>query len=120
MLFSKEHEWIVTEGDIATIGITTYAANQLGDIVFVDLLPAVGTVLKAHDPFAVAESVKAASDVYLPVSGEIIEINETLEGNPDLVNADAEGEGWFVRIRISDPSELEGLMSKEEYQAFIA
>ena len=119
MYYSKEHEWVSVDGDCATIGITAYAANQLGDVVYVEL-PSVGVVFKAHDPFAVAESVKAASDVYLPISGEIIEINESLDASPDLVNADAEAEGWFVRVRISDPSELEGLMSKEEYQAFIS
>jgi glycine cleavage system H protein len=118
MLFSKEHEWIVVEGDIATIGITSYAADQLGDIVYVDL-PAEGASFKAHDPFAVAESVKAASDVYIPVSGVVIEINSNLEDSPDLVNTDAEAEGWFVRVRIEDPSQLEGLMSKEEYEQFI-
>ncbi len=119
MRFTKDHEWVRVEGSVATFGITDHAQDQLGDIVFVEL-PSVGTVLAQGDEAAVVESVKAASEVYAPVSGEVTEINGELEGNPGLVNKEAQGGGWFAKIALSAPEEFEGLMSEAEYQAFLA
>ena len=116
--FTDEHEWIEVEGEIATVGITDYAQGQLGDIVFVEL-PAEGAKFEKGDDAAVVESVKAASDVYAPVSGEVVEVNGALEEEPALVNSDAEEEGWFFRMRLSDPSELEGLMDETAYNKFL-
>lgn len=116
--FTEDHEWIDLDGDIATVGITEYAQEQLGDVVFVEL-PEPGRVVSKGDDAAVVESVKAASDVYAPVSGEIIEGNADLEGEPSLVNSDAEGDGWFFRMTLSDTSELDGLMSEAAYAAFV-
>ena len=115
--FTEEHEWIDVDGESATVGITDYAQEQLGDIVFVEL-PEVGTVVEKGKDAAVVESVKAASDVYAPISGEVMEANAALEDDPALVNSDAEGEGWFFRLTISDSSELEGLMDSKAYQSF--
>lgn len=117
--FTDEHEWIDVEGEIATVGITDYAQEQLGDIVFVEL-PAEGTNFDKGDDAAVVESVKAASDVYAPISGEVIEANGALEDEPALVNSDAEEDGWFFKLRITDPSELEGLMTEAAYKKFVA
>ncbi|NMM44603.1 glycine cleavage system protein GcvH [Rhodospirillaceae bacterium KN72] len=117
--FSEEHEWIEVDGDVATVGITDHAQEQLGDIVFVDL-PEVGTELNKDDEAGVVESVKAASEVYAPIGGEIVEVNDTLTDNPALVNEDAEGDGWFFKIKIADPGELDDLMSEAEYKDFIA
>ena len=119
MKFSEEHEWISLDGDIATIGITDYAQEQLGDVVYVEL-PQVGKRVKPGDDMAVVESVKAASEVYAPVSGEVTAVNEALSDAPDAVNTDALGAGWFVKIRLSDPSELDKLMDQAAYAAFIA
>ncbi len=119
MKFSEEHEWIRLDGEIATVGITDYAQAQLGDVVYVEL-PAIGKQVKQGDEMAVVESVKAASEVYAPVSGEVAEVNETLSDAPDAVNADALGAGWFVKIKLSDPSELDKLMDEAAYSAFIA
>ena len=116
--FTDEHEWIQVEGEIATVGITDYAQGQLGDIVFVEL-PAEGATFEKGDDAAVVESVKAASDVYAPVSGEVVEVNGALEEEPALVNSDAEEEGWFFRMRLGDPSELEGLMDEAAYNKFL-
>jgi glycine cleavage system H protein len=116
--YSEEHEWIRVEGDEGVIGITDYAQEQLSDVVYVEL-PEVGDTFGQDDVFAVVESVKAASDVYMPVSGEILEINEALEDSPELVNQDPFGEAWFVRIAIADPAELEGLIDAEAYKAFV-
>ncbi|NJM51509.1 MAG: glycine cleavage system protein GcvH [Sphingomonadales bacterium] len=116
--FTEEHEWIDVDGDVATVGITDYAQEQLGDIVFAEV-PASGTQLKKGGDAAVVESVKAASDVYAPVSGEVLEGNDALEGDPALVNSDPEGEGWFFKLTLSDPSELEGLMNAAAYKAFV-
>lgn len=116
--FTKDHEWVAVEGDIATIGITGYAAEQLGDVVYVEL-PEVGKAIKATDGFAVVESVKAASDVYAPVSGEVIEANSELEGAPETVNASAEQDGWFVKLKLSNPSELDGLMDEAAYKSYL-
>ncbi len=116
--YSEEHEWIRVEGDVAVIGITDHAQEQLGDVVFIDL-PAVGTAVEKGGDAAVVESVKAASDVYAPLTGEIVEVNSALEDDPAKVNADAEGDGWFVKIKIADTSELEGLMDADAYKAFV-
>jgi glycine cleavage system H protein len=115
--YTKEHEWIRVEGDSATVGITDYAQAQLGDVVFVEV-PEAGRQLAKGAEAAVVESVKAASDVYAPISGEVSEGNQALVDQPDLVNTDAEGEGWFFRLRLSDPSELDGLMDQNAYRAF--
>lgn len=117
--FTEEHEWIDVDGDIATVGISDFAQQQLGDIVFVEL-PEEGKSVGKGDDAAVVESVKAASDVYAPVSGEVVEANGALEGEPALVNSDAEGEGWFFKLRLSDAFELEGLMDAAAYEAFVA
>jgi glycine cleavage system H protein len=115
--FSEEHEWVRVDGDTATCGISEYAQVQLGDVVFVDL-PTTGTDVNKDDDCAVVESVKAASDVYAPVSGEVVEVNDALETDPGLVNSDAQGDGWFFKIKISDVSELEGLMDESAYAEF--
>ena len=120
--YTEEHEWIRTDGEagadtVATVGITDFAQNQLGDIVFVEVPEAGRQVAKGGDA-AVVESVKAASDVYAPVSGEVVEGNSALTDDPSLVNNDPEGEGWFFKIRLSDPSELEGLMDADAYKSF--
>ena len=116
--FTDEHEWIDVEGDSATVGITDYAQEQLGDIVFVEL-PDVGTMLDKGGDAAVVESVKAASDVYAPISGEVTEGNSALEDDPALVNSSPEEEGWFFRMTIGDKAELEGLMDDKGYKAFV-
>jgi len=117
LYFTKEHEWIRVEGDTATVGITDFAQAQLGDVVFVEV-PEAGRQLIKGGEAAVVESVKAASDVYAPVSGEVVEGNQALVDAPDLVNTDAEGEGWFFRLRLSNTSELDGLMDADAYKAF--
>ena len=117
LYFTQDHEWISVDGPIATVGITDFAQGQLGDVVFVEL-PAAGTQVAKGKEAAVVESVKAASDVYAPVSGQVTEANPALEGEPALVNTSAQGEGWFFKLTLSDPSELEGLMDREAYQAF--
>ena len=116
--FTDQHEWVRVEGDTATIGITDYAQEQLGDVVYVEL-PEVGKSVAAGDEAAVVESVKAASEVYAPVSGEIIEVNGDLEGAPGGVNEDAMGRGWFVKLKLSDSSELAKLMDEDTYKAFV-
>jgi len=117
--FTQDHEWIDVEGEVGTVGITEYAQGQLGDIVFVDV-PADGRDLSKGDEAAVVESVKAASDVYTPASGRVLEGNPALADDPSLVNSDAEGEGWFFRLTLSDSSELEELMDEGAYEAFVA
>lgn len=116
--FTDEHEWIDVEGETATVGITDYAQEQLGDIVFVEL-PGVGTMLDKGGDAAVVESVKAASDVYSPITGEVTEANGALEEDPALVNSSPEEDGWFFRLSISDSSELKGLMDENAYKAFV-
>lgn len=116
--FTKEHEWIRVDGDVATIGISAHAQEQLGDIVFAEVPDAGRHVTKGQEA-AVVESVKAASDVYAPVSGEVIEGNQALVDDPALVNSDPEGEGWFFRLKLEDPSELDGLMSENDYQDWV-
>ncbi|MEE2968804.1 MAG: glycine cleavage system protein GcvH [Pseudomonadota bacterium] len=115
--YTKDHEWVRVEGDAAIIGISDFAQEQLGDVVFVEL-PAIGKQFKQGDEAAVIESVKAASEVYAPVGGEVVEINLPLGDNPGLVNEAPTGEGWFLKIRISDTSELDALMDENAYQKF--
>lgn len=118
MRFSKDHEWVKVEGGVATIGITSYAQEQLGDVVFVEL-PTVGKKVKAGEEAAVVESVKAASEVYAPVSGEVTDVNGALADTPALVNEDAEGKGWFMKIKLADPKEVDALMDAAAYKTFI-
>jgi len=117
--FTQDHEWISVEGDSATVGITDYAQAQLGDVVFVEVPPA-GTEVAKGKEAAVVESVKAASDVYAPVSGTVTEANSELEADPSLVNTSPEGSGWFFKLTLANPGELEGLMDETAYKAFVA
>ena len=117
--FTTEHEWIEVDGEVGTVGITEYAAGQLGDVVFVEV-PAEGRTIAKGDEAATVESVKAASDVYAPASGTVLEGNDALDGNPELVNQDPEGEGWFYRVTLSDPDEVDELMDETAYEAFVA
>jgi len=117
MRFTEEHEWILVDGDVATCGVSEYAQEQLGDVVFVEL-PEIGREVGKDEECAVVESVKAASDIFAPAGGEVIEVNDALEADPGLVNSDAQGEGWFFKLKISDASELEGLMDEAAYSEF--
>ena len=119
MRFTKDHEWIELEGDVATVGITAYAAEQLGDVVFVET-PEVGRTVKAGDAFAVVESVKAASDVYAPISGEVIEANSGLSEAPETVNAAPEAGGWFAKVKVANAGEVEALMDRAAYEAYLS
>ena len=119
MRFTKDHEWVRLEGDVATVGISKHAADALGDVVFVEV-PETGKTLSAKDSFAVVESVKAASDVYAPVSGEVVEANDALSTAPETVNADPEAGGWFAKVKVADASEYEALMDRDAYEAFLA
>src|SRR5271155_39019 len=112
MRFTTDHEWVTVDGDIATIGVTAYAADQLGDVVFVET-PPVGKTVKAGDDLAVIESVKAASDVYAPVSGEVVAANEALSDTPETVNQQPEGAGWFAKLKLTNPAEVEALMDRK-------
>jgi glycine cleavage system H protein len=118
-LYTSDHEWLRVEGDVATVGITDYAQQQLGDVVFAEL-PKVGRQIKKGEAAAVVESVKAASDVYAPVSGEVIAANDALAGEPGLINSDAGGKGWFFKIKLANTSELDGLMDEAAYKAHTA
>jgi glycine cleavage system H protein len=117
--YSKDHEWVRVEGDIATVGISNYAQEQLGDVVYVEL-PEVGRAVGQSQEAAVVESVKAASEVYAPVSGEVVEVNQALEDDPALVNGDPTGEGWFLKLRMSAPGELDGLMDEAAYADYVS
>ena len=117
--YSKDHEWVRVEGDVGTVGISDYAQEQLGDVVYVEL-PEVGRTVAQNEEAAVVESVKAASEVYAPVSGEVVEANQALEDDPSLVNSDPTGEGWFLKLRLSAPGELDGLMDDAAYADYIA
>ena len=117
--YTREHEWVSVVGDEATIGITQYAADQLGDIVFVEL-PGPGRVVAQFATFGVVESVKAVSDLFAPVSGEVIAANEALAGQPEVVNTDPYDDGWMVRVRITDPSQLDGLLDAAAYEKLVA
>jgi glycine cleavage system H protein len=118
LYFTKEHEWIRVEGDVATVGISDHAQEALGDIVFAEV-PDGGRSVSKGDDAAVVESVKAASDVYAPVSGDVIEGNSALADDPSLINRDPEGEGWFFKLKLSDPSELDGLMGEADYREWV-
>lgn len=117
--FTKDHEWIDLDGEVATIGITDYAQGQLGDVVFVEL-PEIGRTLAAGDDAAVVESVKAASDVYAPIDGEVVAGNEAVVDDPSLVNTDPTGEGWFFRMRVTDAGQLDELLDEDAYAAYVA
>lgn len=117
--YTEDHEWLKIDGDTATVGITVHAQEALGDVVFVDL-PSVGTTLAQKETAGVVESVKAAADVYMPVSGEVIEVNEALRDDPSLANTDPLGTGWFFKVRMSDASQLHALMDETSYSAFSA
>ncbi len=116
--YSKDHEWVRVEGDIAVIGITDFAQGQLGDIAFVDV-PTVGETLDQDEIFGSIEAVKAVSDAFMPVSGEVVEFNDELENEPQRVNEDPYGEGWMVKVKMSNPAEVEGLMDAQAYNAAI-
>ena len=116
--FTKDHEWIRVDGDLAVVGVTDYAQLQLGDVVYVEL-PEIGRRVEKGKEAAVVESVKAASEVYAPVSGEVAEINEMLTTDPATVNADPMGDGWFIKLRLDDPKELDSLMDEEGYKRFV-
>ena len=118
LYFTKEHEWIRVEGDVATVGISDHAQEALGDIVFAEA-PESGRALTKGQEAAVVESVKAASDVYSPVGGEVIEGNAAIADDPSVINRDPEGEGWFFKLKLSDPSELEGLMTEADYREWV-
>ena len=115
--YTEDHEWLKTEGGIATVGITVHAQDALGDVVFVEL-PEVGATFAQKDNAGVVESVKAAADVYMPVSGEVIEVNEALRDDPSLANSDPLGAGWFFKVKLSDPAQLDALMDETSYTAF--
>ncbi|NBN98787.1 MAG: glycine cleavage system protein GcvH [Flavobacteriia bacterium] len=116
--YTKEHEWILIEGDVATIGITDFAQGELGDIVYVEI-ETIGETLSKEEVFGSVEAVKTVSDLFMPVSGEILEFNETLEGNPEAVNKDPYGEGWMIKVRVSDLGEVDSLMDAEAYQSLV-
>jgi glycine cleavage system H protein len=116
--YSKEHEWVATEETVATIGITDYAQDQLGEIVYVEL-PAVGDKISKDDAFGVVESVKAVSDIYAPVSGIVVEVNQELPESPEMINEDPYGDGWLVKVKVSDPSELDDLLDNDEYEELV-
>ena len=116
--YTNEHEWISVEGEVATVGITSFAQGELGDIVFVEI-ETEGETLGKGDTFGTIEAVKTVSDLFMPVGGEVLEINPLLESAPELVNKDPYGEGWLIRISIADPAELDGLLSADEYQSML-
>ena len=116
--YTKDHEWVRVDGGVATVGITAYAAEQLGDVVFVEL-PKVGKAIEKGGEAAVVESVKAASEVYAPISGEVVEVNAALEAEPATVNADAAGAGWFMKLKIKNAAELKDLMTEADYQTYV-
>ena len=117
--YTKDHEYVRVEGDSAVVGISDYAQEQLGDVVYVEL-PAVGKTLDKGAEAAVVESVKAASEVYAPVSGEVVEVNGELEGAPGAINEDPAGQGWFLKLKLKNPSEVEELMTEEQYREYVA
>jgi glycine cleavage system H protein len=117
--YSNEHEWVLVDGDVATIGITDFAQDQLGEVVYVDL-PDEGESVSAGDTFGEIESVKSVSELFAPVTGEIVEVNSGLSDAPETVNADAHGAGWMIKVRLEDSSEVDALMSSDEYESFLA
>lgn len=116
--YTKEHEWIKVEGDVATIGITDFAQGELGDIVYVEI-ETVGETLEAEEVFGTVEAVKTVSDLFMPVSGEILEFNDGLEGDPEQVNSDPYGKGWMIKVKMSDPSQVEGLLTAAAYEELV-
>jgi len=116
--YTKDHEWISVEGDVATVGVTDFAQSELGDIVFVDISTG-GQTINQHEVFGTVEAVKTVSDLYMPVSGEILEVNDHLSGTPESVNSDPYGSGWMVRMRLTDASQVDALMSADDYKAMI-
>jgi glycine cleavage system H protein len=118
LYYTKDHEWVRVEGDIAYIGITEFAQKELGDIVYVDI-PSKGKQVAQHEVFGTVEAVKTVSDLFMPLTGEVLELNEQLDGAPELVNSDPYGEGWMIKCSIANPSEVEGLMSAETYQGLV-
>ena len=119
LFYTKDHEWVCIEGAAATVGITDYAQEQLGELVFVEL-PVIGKQINAHDEIAIVESSKAASDVYSPVTGKVIEVNEELESRPELINEDCYKGGWIAKLQLTDPKALEDLMDTEQYKQYVA
>lgn len=117
--YSKDHEWILVEGDVATIGITDYAQQSLGDVVYVDL-PRVGDNFGSHEAFGSVESVKAVSEIFTPVAGEVTEVNDDLNDTPEVVNNDAYGDGWMLKIKMENPNEADGMLSAEEYEEYLS
>jgi glycine cleavage system H protein len=117
--YSKEHEWVAAEESVATIGITDFAQEQLGEIVYVEL-PGVGDKISKDDTFGSVESVKAASEVYAPISGTVVEVNQELPESPEMINEDPYGDGWLIKVKISDAAELDDLLDSEEYEDFVA
>jgi glycine cleavage system H protein len=118
MRFTKDHEWVELDGDIATVGITAYAADQLGDVVFVEV-PDIGKTLKPGDSMAVVESVKAASDVYAPIAGEVVEANGELPNTPEMVNQDPENSAWIARVKVADKGQIDALMDRAAYETYL-
>ncbi len=118
LLYTKDHEWILVEGDIATIGITDFAQNELGDIVYIDI-NTIGKTVQQHDVFGTVEAVKTVSDLFIPVTGTVLEINEALNNSPELVNTDAYGKGWIVKIKIAEVSQVTSLLHVNDYKALI-
>jgi glycine cleavage system H protein len=116
--YSKEHEWVLVESDVAIIGITEYAQDELGDIVYVEL-PQVGEKISKDDPFGSVESVKAVSDIFAPISGSVLEVNDTLPDSPETINEDPYGDGWMIKVQMTDKDELKDLMSSEDYTEYI-
>lgn len=116
--YSREHEWVLVEGDTAIVGISDYAQNEQGDVVYVEF-PEVGEKISKDDPFGAVESVKAVSDLYAPVSGSVTEVNDALNDTPELINEDPYGDGWIIKVKMSDPSELDDLMTADEYNEYI-
>lgn len=117
--YSKDHEWVAVNGDIATIGITDYAQSSLGDVVYVDL-PRAGDKFDSHEAFGSVESVKAVSEVFTPISGEVVEVNESLNDSPEIVNSDPYGDAWFIKMKMSNPGEADALLSAEEYEEYLS
>jgi len=118
-LYTKQHEWVKVKGDTATVGITDYAQKELGDVVFVEL-PKVGDTFDTNEPFGNVESVKAVSEVFCPVAGEVLEVNQDLVSSPEWVNTDPYGDAWFVKLKVTDPEELKELFNSEEYEEYVA
>lgn len=117
--YSKDHEWVKVDGDVATVGITDYAQHSLGDVVYVEL-PSVGDKFEAHEAFGSVESVKAVSEIFIPVAGEIVESNDDLNDNPEFVNNDAYGEAWMIKVKMNNPLEADAMLSAEEYEEYLA